>query len=188
MTKQQTEYMQLKIELRNIEPMIWRRVVLPSRSSLSVLHRTIQASMGWRESHLHKFEKDGHAYGPDYAWDSDSGPALLSQNKQLKSLFNEPGEWLRYEYDFGDSWVHLIEFEHFIPESDTAMIPQCIEGRGNCPPEDCGGVQGYEHMLEVQANQAHEEHHSMKDWLGGIYDPAEFSVDESNKRLVARFS
>lgn len=181
------EQMQLKIELRGIEPMIWRRLVLPSRSSLSVLHRAIQASMGWTESHLHQFDKDGLSYGPDYAWDPDFGKPLLSQNKQLKTLFTEPGEWLRYEYDFGDSWTHLIEFERWALPKSATKIPVCIGGARRCPPEDCGGIHGYKHLLAIVADPDHEEHEVMTEWIGGNYDPEDFSVAETNRRIEDRF-
>jgi len=63
------EWMQLKVELSHVEPLMWRRLVLPSRSSLLMLHRAIQAAMGWTESHLHQFDFNGLSYGPEYAWD-----------------------------------------------------------------------------------------------------------------------
>lgn len=180
------EFMQLKVELRGIEPMIWRRIKLRSKSSLAVLHRAIQASMGWTESHLHKFEKDGLMYGPDYAWDPDFGPPLLSQNKQLRTLFSTPGEWLRYEYDFGDCWVHLIEFEYWLPSDMSSDRPSCVAGMRACPPEDCGGTHGYEHLLKTLRDQD-DEYQSTIEWLGGSFDPEYFNVENANERLRNSF-
>ena len=181
------KFMILKIELRDIEPMIWRRLVLKSRSSLSVLHRAIQASMGWSESHLHQFEKNGLYYGPDYAWDPDFGPPLLSQNKQLQTLFDRPGEWLRYEYDFGDGWTHLIEFEYWSDTEKLDKHPLCVDGARACPPEDCGGPPGYHHLLEVINNPNDDEYASLLEWTGGGFDPEQFDVSVANQRLAERF-
>jgi len=183
------KFIQLKVELRQIEPLVWRRLVLPSRSSLSVLHRAIQAAMGWTESHLHQFDFRGLSYGPEYAWDPDFGEPLLSQEKQLRTLFDRPGEWLRYEYDFGDSWVHLIDFEHWAPPpKDDSRLPLCVDGARCCPPEDCGGVHGYERLLSILADPEDEEHEAMHEWVGKDFDPERFSLTETNARIRNWFS
>jgi len=36
----------LRIELEHIEPLIWRRVAVPTSMSLKALHSVIQATMG----------------------------------------------------------------------------------------------------------------------------------------------
>jgi hypothetical protein len=47
---------QIKIELIDSEPLIWRRVVIPADVTFRRLHDTIQFSMGWRDYHLYEFE------------------------------------------------------------------------------------------------------------------------------------
>jgi hypothetical protein len=64
---------QIKIELEDIKPPVWRRVVIPSDMLLSDFHKVIQTTMGWYNSHLHQFEKDDTFYLPrmkdDWTWD-----------------------------------------------------------------------------------------------------------------------
>ena len=67
-----------------------------------------------------------------------------------------------YEYDFGDSWEHLVVVEKILsPEESPADLPVCSAGAWACPPEDCGGVPGYEGFLEAIRDPAHEEHQVM---------------------------
>ena len=52
----------------------------------------------------------------------------------------------------------------------------------NAPPDDSGGVWGYEEMLEVLADPSHEEHEETKEWIdsmtGGTFDPKHFDPVE----------
>ena len=90
-----------------------------------------------------------------------------------------------YEYDFGDSWNHFLTLRP-VPK-DASLLENravCINGSRSCPPEDCGGVPGYEDMLEVLANKKHPDHRDMKQWLGRPFDPEAFSVDKTNRFLA----
>jgi hypothetical protein len=88
-----------------------------------------------------------------------------------------------YEYDFGDSWEHVIKVEKILPAMPGVRIPLCLAGKRACPPEDCGGAWGYEHLLEVLRDPAHEEHNEMLEWLGGEFDPEAFDIDATNVEL-----
>jgi hypothetical protein len=46
----------IKVSLRYMKPPIWRRLQVPSTTSLAELHDIIQAAMGWYDCHLHQFE------------------------------------------------------------------------------------------------------------------------------------
>ncbi len=52
----------LRIELEDIEPLIWRRVAVPTSMNLKALHRVIQAAMGWLDYHLWEFAANEHKY------------------------------------------------------------------------------------------------------------------------------
>jgi hypothetical protein len=52
-----------------------------------------------------------------------------------------------------------------------------------CPPEDCGGPPGYEHLLEALRDPKHEEHEEMREWIGGEFDPDAFDLDEVDAAL-----
>ena len=54
-----------------------------------------------------------------------------------------------YQYDFGDSWKHEILFEGMVRAEPGGRYPLCLEGARACPPEDVGGVWGYQAFLEA---------------------------------------
>lgn len=88
-----------------------------------------------------------------------------------------------YEYDFGDGWEHQIVVEKTISPTAGEKYPRCIQGKGACPPEDVGGVWGYESFLEAIQNPNHEEHDSYLEWVGGKFDPEAFDLEETNQAL-----
>ena len=46
---------QLRVVLRGISPLIWRRLLIRGDSSIADLHRTLQVAFGWSGEHLHRF-------------------------------------------------------------------------------------------------------------------------------------
>ncbi len=82
----------------------------------------------------------------------------------------------------GDSWEHTIILEDILPK-EKKKYPICIDGRRACPPEDCGGVPGYYHILEVLANPSHEEYEDVINWLPQNYDPEKFDLQETNENI-----
>lgn len=92
---------------------------------------------------------------------------------------------LTYEYDFGDGWKHIIEVQKIVPAAlkHGEKYPMCLAGKGACPPEDCGGVSGYYHLLDVIADENHEDHAEMVEWLEDDFDPSVFDIDAVNEAL-----
>ena len=172
---------QLKITLRDILPPIWRRVRVPAGIRLSQLHEAFQIVMGWTDSHLHQFEKDGALYGlPDDEFsDSDVFDDTLAALDQLLKI---EGDSLLYVYDFGDDWRHDVVLEEILP-GEAAGRPVCIAGERKCPPEDVGGTPGYERFLEVIFDPAHEDHERMVGWAGGRFQAEEFKLAVVNRYL-----
>jgi hypothetical protein len=172
---------QLKITLRDSKPPIWRRVMVPSKFSLYKLHEVIQIAMGWTNSHLHQFVIDGQRYSipsPD-----DWEPVVDERRYSLSQIASREKHKFVYEYDFGDSWEHEIIVEKISPPEAGMKYPVCIKGKRACPPEDVGGVWGYDSFLEAIHNLNHEEHDSYLEWVGGEFDPEEFNLDEINQAL-----
>jgi hypothetical protein len=170
---------QIKVTLRGSRPPIWRRIQVPGDMTLADLHDVIQAVMGWWDYHLHQFIVEETYYGvphPDYMMDMvDEGGV------RLKEVADEGSRFL-YEYDFGDSWVHVLEVEEvFAPEPGQAY-PVCVDGRRAAPPEDVGGVWGYEQYLEAMADPDHPEHEMYREWRGD-FDPEAFDLEEINAAL-----
>lgn len=88
------------------------------------------------------------------------------------------GSSFTYTYDFGDNWRHKVTVEKVTPADPSVTYPVCTGGRRARPPEDCGGVWGYVNVLAVLADPADEEHASMREWVGGAFDPEAFDPSE----------
>lgn len=103
---------------------------------------------------------------------------------QINKLITSEQQKFGYTYDFGDSWRHVITVENiFEPESGKAY-PICVDGERSCPPEDCGGVSGYEELLKIKKDKNHPEYEEkIVDWLGEDFDPKEFNTEEVNRKL-----
>jgi hypothetical protein len=101
-------------------------------------------------------------------------PTLPGWEIPITRHFVRPGTTVPYEYDFGDGWEHELTLEAILPRQVGQKYPFCVDGARACPPEDCGGVYGYENVLTVIQNPTHEEHESMLEWLGGRFDPERF--------------
>ena len=174
---------EIRVQLRDIEPPIWRILRVPSRTSLLKLHKIVQRAMGWTNSHLHLFEIDGKPYGEgDFEWDFD---VQDYRGMRLDKIFTEGRTSILYEYDLGDSWRHDITLLGTM-EGETEEKIACIAGARACPPEDCGGVTGYCYLLEALADPEHDEHDMLLEWSGGRFDPEAFdvvAVDRVLKRL-----
>ncbi len=172
---------QLKITLREIKPAIWRRIQVPSDTTLPDLHLMLQASMGWYNCHLHLFEINEQRYGipdPDFP-DDDLDERLIA----LASVLPGAGARCMYLYDFGDGWEHDIDVEQVLPAQADTQYPTCLDGERACPPEDCGGPWGYEELLEIINNPAHEEHEETLRWVRGSFDTEAFDLAKADKRI-----
>jgi hypothetical protein len=174
---------QLKVTLREVNPSVWRRIRIPGSTYLDELHLMIQAAMGWQNCHLHRFVINDREYGePDP--DFDDPPIHDEVQFTLRQLVRRAGRHFLYEYDFGDGWVHDVTVEKIIAPDPATEYPICVDGARACPPEDVGGVFGYEEFLEALADPKHEEHESYLEWVGGVFEPEEFDIDEVNGVLA----
>lgn len=182
---------QIKISLIGSKPLVWRRVIVPADVTFRRLHDVIQFSMGWMDYHLYEFDfpqeklritndEESYAeykfYSAKYkgkkltATEDPHGivariletkirqPQTIKIDKYLVEYRN-----IDYVYDFGDYWRHKIELEQTIDDYQFGY-PTCLAGEGNCPPEDVGGLGGYEEFLEAWNNTKHPEHQEMVAW------------------------
>ena len=171
---------QIKITLYNIYPPIWRRIQVKSDLRLDKLHDLLQIVMGWENEHLHGFRAGQKNYGaPDPFSDT------VDERKVRLASIASVGDKLVYEYDFGDSWEHELEIETVLEPEPGVHYPVCLEGARACPPEDCGGFPGYEHLFEALRDPANEAHAERLEWLGD-FDPEAFDLDKVNTRLGNR--
>lgn len=174
---------QLKVTLEGVKPPIWRRLLVKEDINLLTLHEIIQRAMGWEDYHLHMFTIAGQIFGDQE--DDEFGDLGTKNGSRYKLNQLDLGEKskFKYEYDFGDSWEHTILVEKIIPAEKGAHYPICVTGKRACPPEDVGGVWGYENFLEAITDRHHKEHDEYLEWIGGSFDPEEFDLDEVNEML-----
>ena len=63
------------------------------------------------------------------------------------------------------------------------QAPDLPGGANACPPEDCGGSQGYAEFVEAMADPKHKQHKQMQAWVGKAWDATLFSPEEANAAL-----
>jgi hypothetical protein len=182
-TRQAESIVRLKVALRGIRPPVWRRLLVPGRMTLGGLHHVIQAAMGWDDAHLHAFDIAGREYSDPHDVDDAADEERLTVNGVLRSGVSR----FTYTYDFGDDWEHAIVIEGKQPLVDGRRYPACVAGKRNCPPEDCGGCWGYQHLLAILADPAHPRRQEWAELIGEDFDPEAFSVEAADARVAARF-
>ncbi len=131
------EVYQFHVWLREISPMIWRRFLVRSDSSIADLHYILQIVFGWSDTHLHRFVIHGKDYGLTYLGGSSS--ADDPTQVRLSDFHFRRNTRFRYEYDFGDRWQHELRLERMLPLDPTKTYPVCVGGARATPPEGCGG-------------------------------------------------
>ena len=179
----------LRIELLEVVPLVWRRVLVSDQWTLAILHHYLQWVLGWTDSHSHEFEVGDGPIAPDW-WIQEAGSEEEASRYRderrvsMAAVVSEiglRGEFL-YRYDMGDGWEHRIVIES--PPASTISdprLPVCIAGENTCPPEDVGGPHGYELFLEILGDRGHEEYEDTVRWIGGVFDPKGFDLNRLNR-------
>ena len=138
----------LRIELVDIEPLIWRRVAVRTSMNFKALHSVIQAAMGWLDYHLWEFAAGERKYGMLIPNDPDWNERIENAaTTRLSALLKGDVREVGYVYDMGDNWQHRITVEKLKAAEPRAQYPQFLGGERRCPPEDCGGIPGYYEFL-----------------------------------------
>jgi len=170
---------QLHVQLRDIEPPIWRRLVLPDDLPLPNLHAALQYAFGWSGSHLHEFAVGPVRFGED---DPEGFRQPIDEKVvRLNQLAADVGDSLVYRYDFGDGWEVDLVVED-LAAAEGKRVPRCLDGERAGPPDDCGGPSGYAEMLRALADPGDPGHHATKVWAGA-WKPEHFDVRALNVRL-----
>jgi hypothetical protein len=173
----------IRVSLRGTSPEIWRRLDVPLSTSLLSLHHIIQIAMGWKDTHVFRFDHAGKRYGiPDPNATTSMPPVIHAKSVRLSTLLNRGQERFDYLYDFGDNWRHDIVVEGRRDGEADINYPALVDGAGRCPPEDVGGTSGFEVFLEAMAEPDHPEHHRLKQWYGKPFNPSD--INERKVRLV----
>lgn len=175
---------QFLVVLPNTDPLVWRRIQVPESYSFWDLHVAIQDAMGWKDYHLHEFvvvdsktDRIKRIGIPDDEMPTER-PCLAGWKIPIARFLTYGADPVRYRYDFGDDWDHVLEFEELVP-ADSGAYPRCLAGAGACPPEDVGGTHGYKEFLQVIRDIRHPQREAMlqwaRGWSGGTFDPDAFA-------------
>ncbi len=181
----------LRIELVGTTPLVWRRITLDGRSSFANLHHVIQAAMGWHDAHLHQFRINNRYIGvPDPESDAPEWHTEDERKVFLNRVLTDDAVFT-YLYDFGDGWEHRLLVEEYDDSDDLRFGDSDAwvdAGERACPPEDCGGVGGFQDFLEKLEDEPYsDESKELREWAGLDYDPAGFDRQAANaaiKRLL----
>jgi Plasmid pRiA4b ORF-3-like protein len=173
----------IKVTLAGSRPPIWRRLQVSSAITLRALHDVLQAAFGWEDYHMWVFENPLGRWGvADRELEINSAAA-----ERLDQVAPHEADRLGYTYDFGDVWEHTILVEAVTAPEPGVAYPRCLTGRRACPPEDCGGIGGYDDLVEILTDPEHEEHQERLEWLGlesaGRFDPTAFDLSHANDAL-----
>lgn len=175
---------QLRVDMLDTLPVIWRRILVPDTITLPALHQVVQATLGWTDSHLHEFRINGTRYAaPNPEWNDD-----LKQRDERRVVLKKAlgqSRCFDYVYDFGDDWHHVITVEDLhVGSAPEPPSLRCLAGENACPPEDVGGAHGYADFLAALADPTHEQHEEYLTWSGGTFEPTRFDLIAINQRLV----
>lgn len=189
LTAEDVRRLTLRVEMHEIEPVVWREVIVPSNLNLESFGHILEDVMGWDGYHLHQFIKGHDYYGiPDEEFGAENPFAGLfgyspvknhdSRNFTVGDVLSHKRSWIDYEYDFGDSWLHRVTVvdSHKYKDGEEQKVV-LTDGANACPPEDCGGVWGYYEMLDALKKPRSKRAKEFKEWLGGDFDPTEFDLE-----------
>ncbi len=179
----------LRIELLEVTPMVWRRVLVPDSWALGTLHHYLQWVLGWADSHAHEFEIGTGVVAPDW-WIKEIGSAAPGQSCRDEQQVSvaavvaelAPRGEFEYRYDMGDGWTHRIVIESAPAVALSAVtLPICVAGENACPPEDVGGPRAYAEFLQILGDRGHAQHLEIVRWIGGVFDPRGFDLNRINR-------
>ncbi len=137
---------QLRVVLCGVSPLVWRRLLVVSETSLGELHEILQSAFDWSGEHLHRFLIHGAAYGIPHL--GDVGFREDARRVPLSRFCLHCGERFRYEYDFTADWKLDIRLERALLCDPIRALPSSIGGGRTAPPEDCAGAWDYLKRLD----------------------------------------
>ena len=184
------EIYQFHISLLDMKPPIWRRFIVLNITLLDDFHQILQIVMGWDDYHLHEFTigngKTAKSYGiPD---DEFGDMDTLDESKfRLCDIMKKEGSTMKYVYDFGDYWVHVLKLEKIFPFEIGQQLPFCVKGRRACPIENVGGALGYNNFLAAYMDNKHPAHQEMKEWASKGFHPNHFDIEKVNEDLASDY-
>ena len=178
----------LRIELMRSEPLVWRELEVPSSISLSSLAQAILLAMGWYENHLHQFVGKKRDYYNTSQNQQDSPFAVGMKDGSrysISHLLQKKRDSTKFEYDYGDSWYHEVKLTAKADYADGEKpIVKLTGGANACPPDDCGGIWRYNHLVQLMREKPNSsELGEFYEWMGCKWDPTYFPQEEAAKAV-----
>ncbi|MCB9310136.1 MAG: plasmid pRiA4b ORF-3 family protein [Lewinellaceae bacterium] len=190
----------VKIEIIGLtKPLVWREMWIPMDITFHKFHMLIQAGMGWKNYHLYQFGESRTSryfiikspYAEEMAGiNAKKVPVAdflldyFNSVNMARAMDRIPDERIYYTYDFGDNWEHNIDILDFEQSDNTN--PEITDGGGACPPEDCGGIHGYNDLIKNLASGKRKAQEALE-WLDVCgykdFDPGVFDMDEAQMRV-----
>ena len=174
----------LRIQLKGSKPVISRTLQVMNTVSLESLHEILQIAMGWGMEHSYEFKNAELSFVPP--WFEFADGAFYSRDGQLRDLLKNQDDQMTYVYDFGDWWEHQITLEKVLPAGRSNAPTQLLKAKGDCPPEDIGGIGTYNHIRAVLTDPTHQDHKKLcrkYKIKSGTWDPDLVDIDEINQWL-----
>ncbi len=192
--------LKIRIELMEVDnPKVWREMWIPMHISFETFHTMLQVGMGWEDLHLYSFQeslesKYFHIMCPPF----DDLPGIDATAIKINNILweyynsylmsqrmdiNKNADKLYYIYDFGDVWEHEIYVVDFDPT--PVQYAEITDGGGACPPEDCGGVSGYQRTKKYLDGKIDKVEYY--DWFSAVnaegLDVHHFDIKMQNRML-----
>jgi hypothetical protein len=187
--RHEAQIFQVRMVLRGISPLIWRRLLVRSDSTVAQLHEALQVAFGWDDQHLNRFEIRGR----EYAVYRDGGGmiAIDARGVRLDSLNLRCLERFLYEYDFGDGWIHELRLEATFRVDPRKTYPRCVAGKCSAPPEDCGGPSAFMENRHYYAGVRRGSLPDLDDFIDDFDDDeaegsGDYDPDRFDRRLINR--
>jgi hypothetical protein len=179
----------LRVELEDIEPLIWRRVAVRTSMNLKSVHSVIQAAMGWLDCHLWEIAADERKYGMLIPNDPDWNERIKdATTTKLPALLTTGVREIGYVYDMSDNWQHRVIVEKLKAAKPGVLYPQFLGGERRCPPEDCGGMPGYYEFLEDIASKQSKKRKAALGWYGGSCETDYFVLPRTASLTATGYS
>lgn len=186
----------LHVELRHVLPSVWRDLLVPSNMALDVLHGFLRAAFPWPGHHDFDFIVEGVRSAPHRI-----GIGARASRVTVAQALPRVDAVMAYLYDF-PRWVHRVRAKEIRPvKGNGPPAVRCLGGERACPPEDCGGPEGYAFVLDALRFVNHHRHVPVTLWLEarrahaariygdarfeGPFDPAAFDLATTNRALAA---
>ncbi len=179
---------QFKIVLTATKPPVWRRMQVPDNYSFKDLHVAIQNVMNWEvyAGSSYEFNVINPATGLQQAIGCSCYglSQFMGINEPLIRIidyFNPRNTKANYMAKHETMWNFKIEFEKILPADEFEIYPICINGKRASPPEDCGGADKYQDMLEaINESNSEKDRKTLKlyqDVFDEDFDPERFDPD-----------